>query len=340
MNNTYKILTMMKLRGITAEVEEEELKKMHFDAELISGNCSNEDELIEIAQDADIILGGGYLFTRRVIEKLRKCQAIITYSVGFDGIDIDAATENGVLVINNPASEWCIEEVSNHAIALLLASAKNITSLNNTLKSGEWDRTKNRLIMDIPSLHGKTLGLVGCGAIARMVARKAQCFGLNVIGYDPLLREALFTEYSIMPVSLNQLIEKSDFISMHAPLNEQTRHMIGEGEFREMKSEVIFINTGRGGLVDEKALVKALQEKWIAGAGIDVFEKEPIEKENPLFRLENVIVTPHSASFSKTSLLTQPVNPIREAVRVLQGRWPKNVVNSNVKSKMVLKKDE
>ncbi len=339
MSTTYKILTTAKLRGTTAEIEEAELKKLQFEAELISGRCSSEDELIEIAKDADIILGGGYLFTRRVIEHLPKCRAIITYSVGFDGIDIGAATENGIMVINNPASEWCIEEVSNHAIALLLAAAKNITSLNNMLKRGEWGRSRNDLLTDLPPIHGQTLGLVGCGAIARMVAKKALCFGMSLIGYDPLLSQALFKEYSITPVDLDQLIEQSDFISMHAPLNEQTRHMIGEAEFRKMKPEAIFINTGRGGLVDEKALVKALKEKWIAGAGLDVYEKEPVEQDNPLFTLENAIVTPHSASFSKTSLRVQPVNPVREAVRVLSGTWPKNVVNPTVVPKTALKRE-
>ncbi len=172
-----------------------------------------------------------------------------------------------------------------------------------------------------------------------MVAKKARCFGLNLLGYDPMLNESVFKEYSITSVSLTELIEKSDFISMHAPLNEQTRHLIGEAEFRKMKPEAVFINTGRGGLVDEKALVKALREKWIAGAGLDVFEKEPVEKDNPLFELENVVVTPHSASFSKMSLRNQPVNPVREAVRVLSGRWPKNVVNPTVIPKTALKKE-
>ncbi len=336
MKNKFKILTMGKLSGISTEIEEKELAKLNIEADFISARFATEDELTAVAKDVDVILGGGRFFTRRVMEALPKCLAIITYSVGYDGIDIDAATDNGILVVNNPASNWCIEEVSNHAITLLLACAKKLALLNDWTKHGRWAESRQDILSSMQPIHGQVLGLVGCGAIARMMAKKAQCFGMRTIGYDPYLDQSLAEECNIELVSLPELLKESDFISIHTPLNKETWHLIGESEFKQMKSTAYFINTGRGGIVDEASLIKALQEKWIAGAGLDVFEKEPIDPDNPLFKMDNILVTPHSASFSKAALELQPVNPTQEAARVLSGRWPKNVVNQTVIPKVEL----
>jgi len=339
MAGKYKVVGFAKLKGGSMEVERKELTKMNIDAEVAEARCNTEDELIAVAKDADAVLGGGPLFSRRVMESLTKCRAIVTYSVGFDGIDIAAATDNGIIVVNNPAAYWCVEEVSNHAIALLLACAKKLALLNDLTKKGRWMESRRVLPPMVP-IHGQTLGLVGSGAIGRMTAKKAQCFGLRTLGYDPYLDKSLAREYGITLMSLPELLKESDFVSVHAPLNEETYHLIGEREFKQMKPTAYFINTSRGSVVDEVALIKALQEKWIAGAGLDVFEKEPVAPDNPLLKMDNVVTLPHTASYSDAALDLQPVNPAQEVARVLSGRWPRNVINKTVKPKVKLVKED
>ena len=338
MGSKYKVIGFAKLKGGSMDIERAELAKLNIDAELVEARIATEDELIAIAKDADAIMGG-HLLTRRVLQALQKCQVIVTYSVGYDGIDVDAATDNGIIIVNNPATYWCVEEVSNHAIALLLACAKKLVLQNNLTKQGRWIDAK-RSLPPMGSVYGEKLGLVGCGAIGRMTAKKAQCFGLKVLGYDPYLDESLAKEYDITLISLPELLKEADYISVHTPLSEETWHLIGEKELKQMKPNAYLINTSRGNVIDELALIKALQEKWISGAGLDVFEKEPIDSQNPLLKMENVIAIPHSASYSDRALDLQPINPTYEVARVLSGRWPKNVINRKVKPKVNLVKDD
>jgi len=172
-----------------------------------------------------------------------------------------------------------------------------------------------------------------------MVARKAQCFSLRVLGYDPYADKSLAKVSGITLISLPELLKESDFISVNCLLNKETRHLMGEEEFRQMKLTAYFINTARGPVVDEPALIKALQEKWIAGAGLDVFEKEPVDSDNPLLKMNNVVVTPHSASYSDEAFSLKYCQAVLAAVRVLSGQWPKNVVNKSVKPKVNLVKE-
>jgi D-3-phosphoglycerate dehydrogenase len=183
------------------------------------------------------------------------------------------------------------------------------------------------------------LGIVGCGNIGKMTAKKAGCFGLKVLGYDPYIKQSHVNAYSITLVSLEKLLAESDYVSLHTPLTAETRHMISGPQFKQMKPTAYLINTSRGPVVDEPALIKALQEKRIAGAGLDVFEREPIAADNPLLKMDNVIVIPHTASTSDAAFERQPVNPAREAVRVLSGKWPKYPVNPEVKPRVKLSRE-
>ena len=333
----YKVIRVGPRASRVPTVEAaKELAKV--DVELVGVTCNTEDELIAGAKDADILVFAGAQITRRVLESLPKLQAVIFGSVGYDRVDADAATDNGVIVVNNPAFQWCVEEVSNHAITLLLACAKKLVFLNNGTKQGRWAECK-RAQAPMVSIHGQTLGLVGCGGIGRMTARKAQSFSLKVLGYDPYVDKSLAKEYGITLVSLPELLKESDFISVHTLLNKETRHLMGEKEFKQMKPTAYFINTARGSVVDEPALIKALQEKWIAGAGLDVFEKEPIDPDNPLLKMDNVVVMPHSASYSDKAFSLPAKIVLQETARVLSGRWPKNVVNKSVKPKVNLVKE-
>ncbi len=334
----YKVVGFAKLKPGSVDPEIGEFKKAGVDVEITELRITDRNEFIEKARDADAILGG-HMFNRSVIEALPKCQVVATYSVGYDGIDIEAATDNHLIICNNPASEWCVEEVSNQAIALILACAKKLVIQDTLVKQGKWVEAKQAL-PPMGGINDEVLGLVGCGAIARMVARKAQCFGLKVIGFDPYLDKSVADEYNIELADLSAVMKNSDYISVHTPLTDETRHLVSEKEFSLMKPTAYYINTARGPVTDEKYLIKALQEKRIAGAGLDVFEKEPIDPDNPLLKMDNVIAIPHSASYSDTALDTQPLNPAREVARVLKGYWPRNVINRGVVPKKPLKKEE
>ena len=332
----FKVIRVDRM-GDRAPMEEEAVEVTRVGAELVGVDCTTEDEIIEKAKDADTIITGGAQMTRRVMEGLPKCQAIVRYGIGYDTVDVDAATDNNILVVNIP--DFCWEEVSNHAITLLLACAKKLVIQNNALKQGSWGESA-RARAPMVQVHGQTLGLVGCGSIGRMTARKAQCFALSTLGYDPYLDKSVADEYGINLVSLPELLKESDFVSAHTLLNQETFHLIGEKELKQMKPTAYFINTARGAVIDELALIKALQEKWIAGAGLDVFEKEPADPENPLFKMDNVVVTPHSASYSDAAFKRLRTCVGQEAARVLSGRWPKNVVNKTVKPKANLVKED
>jgi D-3-phosphoglycerate dehydrogenase / 2-oxoglutarate reductase len=333
----FKVVSMGKIAGMSMDKERKVFAKNKLDVEAVEARCSTEDELIAVARDADAILGGGRLLSRRVMEALPACRAIVTYSVGFDGIDVEAATDCGILVVNNPAREWCGEEVANHAMTLLLACAKKLTILNDMVKAGKWGDTR-KLMPPMASIHGQTLGIIGCGDIGRRMATKAEVFGMNVLGYDPYADESAAVDCGVRLTSMRDLLKKSDFVSVHTPLDKGTFHLMGEKEFKLMKPTAYFINTSRGSVVDEPALIKALQSKQIAGAGLDVFEKEPVDPKNPLLKMDNVIVMPHSASYSDAALDVQPVNPAEEVSRVLKGNWPKNPVNPKAKPKVKLAK--
>jgi D-3-phosphoglycerate dehydrogenase len=315
--------------------EAEALAKLN--AEIVDADCTTEDEIIERAKDADAILVQVAQITRRVTEALIKCKVIVRYGVGYDTVDVAAATDNGILVVNIP--DFCFEEVSNHAIASLLVCAKKLVFLNDGVKKGCWLECKQAQA-PMGSIYGQTLGLIGCGNIGRMTARKAQCFDLRVLGYDPYVDKSVAKEYGITLVSLPELLKESDYVSVHTFLNKETRHLMGEKEFRQMKPTAYFINTSRGSIVDEVALIKALQEKWIAGAGLDVFEKEPVDPANPLLKMDNVAVAPHSASYSDAAFKRLRASVGQEAARVLSGRWPKNLVNKTVKPKINLVKGD
>ena len=323
--------------GSRAVMEEEAEELAKVNAELVGVDGASEDEIVEGAKDADVILTGGAEMTRWVMERLPKCQAIVRYGVGYDTVDVDAATDNNILVVNIP--DFCFEEVSSHAIVLLLACAKKVSLLNNLTKQGNWAEAKRAQIPMVP-IQGQTLGVVGCGRIGRATARKAQCFSLRTIGNDPYVDKALVDELEVPLMGLPELLRESDFVSLHTPLNEETRHLIGEKELKQMKPSAYLINTARGPVVDEAALIKALQEKWIAGAGLDVFEEEPVNPDNPLLKMDNVVVTPHSASYSDEAFRRLRRSVGQEAARIVSGRWPKNVVNENVKPKVELTKED
>jgi D-3-phosphoglycerate dehydrogenase len=322
----------LSLADIT--VESEVLNRIG--AEVIDIECNSEDEIIQAAKDADAVLVIFAPMTRRVLSALPRVKVLVRYGIGYDTVDVDAATDNGILVVNIP--DFCLREVSDHALALTMTISRQIVTMNSKTKKGNW--TEAQLVLTkLPPPYQQTIGFVGCGNIGQMTARKAKCFGFRTIGYDPYISASVASDAGIELVELSTLLKESDYVSVHALLNQETRHLIGEKELKQMKPTAHLINTARGGVIDEGALIQALSEKWIAGAGLDVFEQEPIAPDNPLLRMDNVIITPHCAGSSEASVERLKLSVAQEAARVLTGRWPKNVVNKSVTPKGNLEKE-
>ncbi len=303
-------------------IEEETKELGRIGAELILAQVREEKDLIKFCHDADGIINQYSLLNRNVLENLPKCKVISRYGVGIDSIDIKAATERGIIVANVP--DYCIDEVANHTISMILCSIRKIAFFDKKVKSGYWDF---RLGIPIYRTNGKTLGLIGCGKIGLEVGRRMSSFGLKVIAFDPYLEKP---PEGIELKDLDHVLEESDFISIHCPLNDSTFHLIGEREFRKMVKKPIIVNTSRGPIIDEDALIKALKEGIISGAALDVLEKEPPDSQNPLLGFENVTISPHVGFYSVESISELKRRTAENVSNVLTGRWPNSVVNREV----------
>jgi D-3-phosphoglycerate dehydrogenase len=292
--------------------------------ELRLSRARDEDELIRNLQDADAVLVSAAPITRRVIEHLPRLKLLIRYGVGLDTLDIPAATDHGVVVAHFP--DFCQPEVANHALMLLLAAAKHLVPLDRAVRDGRW---RPGPLAPMQHITDQTLGLVAFGNIARAVAQRARAFGLRLIAYDPYVPDAVFATHGAERIAtLDALLEQSDFVSLHTPLTTETRHMIGAPQLARMKRSALLVNTSRGPVIDEEALVAALHDGQIAGAALDVFEREPLAAASPLASMDNVVMTPHSASYSDRAFERMKRRVGEACVDVLvKGRWPEFVPN-------------
>jgi D-3-phosphoglycerate dehydrogenase len=293
--------------------------------ELVPVQCHTEDDVIRLCAEADALLNQFAPLTRRVLSSLSRCRVVARYGVGVDNVDVDAATDLGIPVCNVP--DYAVEEVSDHAIALLMGLARKTHLLDRAVRRGRWDFA---LARPVERMRGKALGIVGLGRIGRATARKGAGLGLRVLGHDAQAGEPGFDAGAAEIVSLETLLAESDYVSLHVPLTAETRHLLDEGSLRRMKPEAILVNTGRGGLVDTQALVRALNEGWIAGAGLDVLEEEPIAPDHPLLGLENCVLTPHAAWYSEDAFVELKTKAAEEAAAVLSGREPRYCLNPRV----------
>jgi D-3-phosphoglycerate dehydrogenase len=297
--------------------------------ELIVGQCKSEADVIRLTDGVDGILNDYARITSKVIESLERCKVVVCCGVGVNSVDLPAATAAGILVCNVP--EYGIEEVSDHTIGLLLSCVRKIPQMNSMVREGRWD---SKLARKIYRITGSTLGLVGFGNIPRMVALKMAPWKLQMLAYDPYVSDEVFESYGVERTDLKQLMEESDYISCHLPLTPETRHFFTYDRFRQMKKNAYFVNTGRGKVVDEDGLHRCLQEGWLAGAGLDVMEREPPAETHPLFSLPNVIITPHHAWYSEEAGIDLQRMYAEEAVRVLKGESPRWCVNREVMDKI------
>ena len=298
--------------------------------------AGGEDELVKAVADADAIYAKGRpRITARVIEAGRKLKVVSLGSVGVDTVDVDDATRLGIPVTNCP--DTFIEEVADHAMTLILASWRRLVVQDRMVRNGEWAKGRPHLYQ-FPRLMGQTLGFISFGHVARAVARRAAPFGFQMLAYDPYIEELVMSDYGVQPVGLDELLERSDIVSMHAPGTKDAHHLLQERHFRKMKKTSLFVNTGRGSTVDEPAMIKALQEGWIAGAGLDVLETEPVGHNNPLLAMDNVILTAHVASASSRFDPARKRRVGAEMALVLSGKWPRACVNPMVLEKTKLQR--
>src|SRR5215471_12816837 len=287
---------------------------------------ADEAEVIECTHDADGLIVSASPITRQVMSELKNLKVVVRTGVGYDVIDVPAATDLGVVVVNIP--DLWIREVANHALALLLAWNRKLITLNNEVKSGVWQSRVPGPVTG--SLHGETVGIVGLGNIGSAFAKRVAALETHVIACDPYVDDAHFAALGVERVSLDTLAARADYVSVHTLLNAETRHLINAAFLRRMKPTACLINTSRGPVVDEQALIRALQEKWIAGAALDVRESEPPPTDSPLARMDNVILTPHAAYFSSPAVARVPQRCGEEVARVLTGQPPLHVVNPEV----------
>lgn len=313
-----------------------ELEALDALADVVEVSSENASQFVAGIRDADaIITSWGVTIDSQMIAGLEKCVVIGVGSVGVDMVDIDAATAAGIVVTNVP--DVFIEEVADHALMLLLAAGRRTKQMHQLVAEHRWFEGRP-ILSRVPRLLGQTLGLIAFGNVARCVARRAKGFGLRLIAYDPYVSELAISAEGVEPVAYGELLARSDYVSMHAPLNDETRHMLGRDQFRAMKPSAVVVNTGRGPTIDEGALIEALSKGQIAAAGLDVLEREPPDPANPLLKMANVIVTPHVAS-ATTRMRPETRRRVgREVALVLRGKWPMSCVNPTVLPKTTLER--
>jgi D-3-phosphoglycerate dehydrogenase / 2-oxoglutarate reductase len=288
-----------------------------LDPEIRIAKSTSEADILAVARDADGVLVTYAKLPGELLRQLQRCKVIGRFGLGVDNIDIKAAAALNIVVTYVP--DYCLQEVSDHAMALVLALARKVAFSNAVVQQGRWDMPA---VVPIRRLEGQVLGLVGLGNIPRRVAPKASAFGFKVIAHDPYVSAAIAQELGVELVSFERLLEISDFISVHAPLTPQTRGLFNADAFGRMKKGAIIVNTARGPLLDETSLVAALDAGHLGGAGLDVVATEPLSKESPLLGRSNVILTPHTAFYSVEALEELQTKCATDVAHVLSGERP------------------
>jgi len=295
--------------------------------ELVVAQMTEEAQLAELCKDADGVLTVRAPITRRVIAAMQRCRIIVRYGIGIDSVDIPAATERGIMVANVP--DYCVDEVSDQALTLLLMLSRQMIPAIALAREEQWS------ISRMPNLHrlrGQTCGLAGCGKIGSLLAGKAAALGMHILIYDPYLSESRSREMGAELASLDALLARADFISLHMPLNDETQHLFGEASFAKMKPTACIINTARGGLIDEGALLAALDSGKIFGAGLDVMESETsfTPTGRALVNHPKVIITPHTAWLSVEARRTLQARAVEQVIACLKGETPYGLVNRSL----------
>ncbi|QDU11946.1 phosphoglycerate dehydrogenase [Gimesia aquarii] len=276
------------------------------------------DRVVEQVEGFDAILAGAEIYSREVLEQLPDLKVISRYGVGFDAVDLQAADDLGIAVTITPGVNH--HSVAEQAFALLMGVARLTRSQDRAVRSGKWERALT------PRVWGSTIGIVGLGRIGQAVATRAIGMGMQVLAYDPFPNQSFVAEHQIKLVDLDELLKQSDYVTLHLPVTSETIDIINKETLAKMKSGSVLINTARGGLVDEEALIEALQSGHLRAAGLDVFKKEPLPVESPLINLENVLLSCHIGGLDKESHRDAYAMAAQNIVKLYQGDWPQECV--------------
>jgi D-3-phosphoglycerate dehydrogenase len=319
------------------DTTKEEKALSEVGAQLLKAYWTNEDAMVKVCSDPDVVallVGPMAQISRKIINASPNLKIISRLGIGFNNIDVAAATARNIPV--SLILDYCITEVADHAMAFILNFARRLLPLDRTVKAGNWSGTKP----DIPKARAPmfrmsklTLGIVGSGRIGGTLANRAKSFGMRVVAFDPYLSKDMAAKIGVELVDFNTLITTSDFISLHAPLTKETTHLFNLETFKKMKRTAYLINNARGGLVDEQALHTALTEGYIAGAGLDVTDPEPPMPDNPLLKLDNVLITGHSSWYSEEAVAELRWKSVAAIIDFLKGDWPVSLANPEVKKK-------
>ncbi len=308
------------------DLEQTELSRVG--AELIRAPSTDSQTLTACAVDADAILACAARVPAAVFEHAPRLRIVCRYGIGVDTIDVDAATRHGIMVCNVP--DYCVDEVATHAIALILDLVRHITYYHQQVRERIWQWRTPR---PIKRLAGQVVGILGLGRIGSMVAKKLRSFGVTIVGHDPAVSPAQAAAMGVTFLSMEELLARVDVLTLHVPLMESTRGLIGESEIARMKHSAYLINTSRGAVVDERALISALQHGHLAGAGVDVFETEPLPSSYPLLNCPNVILTPHAAWYSEEAAAEARRKAVQTVITGLHGGVPAALINREVLSR-------
>jgi D-3-phosphoglycerate dehydrogenase / 2-oxoglutarate reductase len=316
-----------RVEGPVPGLDEELIR--HNGGEVRYGRAESEAERISMAEDAEVIVMGATPLTRAFFAAVPRMKGVVRLGIGVDNLDIAAATDFGIVIGNVP--DFCSEEVAEHTLGLIFAVTRKIALADRKSRAGQWVPGMDALMRPMKRLSGQTLGVIGLGKNGRTLAHKAQGLGLNVIGFDPYLSEDAAHSLGVTLMSLHELLPKSDIISLNVPITAETRGLINSRTLALAKPGAILINTARGPVVDEAALVTALASGRLSGAGLDVLQNEPLSLPNPLAEFDNVVFTCHYASLSESSYASMNKQVSEQVVQILRDEFPKNFVNPQVK---------
>jgi D-3-phosphoglycerate dehydrogenase len=314
-------------RGDTDDtLDDERAALAEVGAELVAVPIADRERLLSLLPEADGLLGVSFV-DADMLRRMARCRGIVAIAHGFNHIDLDTATEMGIPVSN---LYFCHREVANHTLMFLLAATRKLILLHNLLKEGHWRRD---LQPPVAPLYGETIGIVGFGHIGQEVAKRVRALEMKIVAFDPVARPGRAAELGVEPVGLDELLTRSNYVTLHCPSNESTRRILNERTLGLLKPSAWVFNTARGDLIDEAALYRALAEKRFAGAGLDTFEVEPTPPDNPILKLDNVIVTPHAAGFSDEAVRSGQRQGAQVMASMLAGAFPTNICNPEVRGR-------
>lgn len=309
----------MKKVFVTEPIHEDGMKLLQSEVEVTVGSATDETTIIIEAAGCDAMLIRSASITENIIKSIPTLKVVAKHGIGVDNIDGKAATQSGVVVVNAPESN--INSVAEHGFAMMLALSKNLLVMDKNTRGGDW-ASRNRVVLT--EMKGKNIGMIGLGRISKLLIKKLHALDVNILGYDPYVDQSVADEIGVKLVSsINDIFVESDFVSIHIPLTEETKGLVGTEKLNMMKESAYLVNVSRGGIVDENALYQALKNNVIRGAAFDVFEQEPADSENPLFQLDNIIVSPHNAALTSEALSAMATHAAQGILDVLNNKEPK-----------------